>query len=152
MITFKDLEFEILPEVYGNGKRARMMFDNGYGVSVIQSDRTYGGNEGLYELGVLDNPKGSVVSYTSVTNDVLGWLTEDEVTKYMAEVQELNDIFLSIEQMDKLKEKEWSVIPSGAYISLAREDFKDDSVWEDICDILRVQYDDQVTVLSIAKK
>lgn len=90
MKTFNDLEFtEIVNDYTVNGKRARMMFDNGYGVSVIQSDMTYGGKEELYELGVLDDPKGGVVSYTSVTYDVLGWLTEDDVTKHMAEVQAL---------------------------------------------------------------
>lgn len=90
MKTFNDLEFSALPNIYGlNGKRARMMFDNGYGVSVVQSDMTYGGKQGLYELAVLDDEEGDPVYYTPITMDVLGWLTEDDVTTHMSEVQSL---------------------------------------------------------------
>jgi hypothetical protein len=154
MKTFKDLEFTEMVNDYGvNGKRARMMFDNGYGVSVVQSDMTYGGREGLYELGVLDDPKGGVVSYTSVTMDVLGWLTEDDVTTHMAEVQALRNIFMTKHQIKQLKEKDWDVIKSGAYISLCREDFKKDHVYEEMCRILSVStYSNHFTVLAIATK
>jgi hypothetical protein len=90
MKTFKDLEFtEIVNDYTVNGKRARMMFDNGYGVSVVQSDMTYGGKEGLYELAVLDDEEAGPIYYTSITMDVLGWLTEDDVTTHMSEVQAL---------------------------------------------------------------
>ena len=154
MKTFKDLEFEDLVAPDGGiGKRARMMFDNGYGVSVVQSDMTYGGREGLYELGVLDDPKGGPIYYTSVTMDVLGWLTEDDVTTHMAEVQALRNIFMTKHQIKQLKEKDWDVIKSGAYISLCREDFKKDHVYEEMCRILSVStYSNHFTVLSIATK
>jgi hypothetical protein len=90
MKTFKDLEFKDLVAPDGGiGKRARMMFDNGYGVSVVQTDMTYGGKQGLYELAVLDDEEGGPIYYTSITMDVLGWLTEDDVTTHMAEVQAL---------------------------------------------------------------
>lgn len=90
MKTFNDLEFtEMVNDYSVNGKRARMMFDNGYGVSVVQSDMTYGGKEGLYELAVLDDEEAGPIYYTSVTDDVLGWLTEDDVTTHMLEVQSL---------------------------------------------------------------
>jgi hypothetical protein len=90
MKTFNELEFSAMPEIYGlSGKRARMMFDNGYGVSVIQSSMTYGGKEGLYELAVLDDEEGDPIYYTSITMDVLGWLTEDDVSLHMSEVQSL---------------------------------------------------------------
>ena len=156
MKTFKDLEFtEMVNDYNVNGKRARMMFDNGYGVSVVQSDMTYGGKEGLYELGVLDNPKGSVVLYTSVTNDVLGWLTEDEVTKHMAEVQELTRLmesFLSKEQITKLEGIEWDVIPNPAYIKLYQDELPS-IVWVDLCETLGVDISvDHVRMLVIAKQ
>ena len=153
MKTFNDLEFkDIIAPDGGIGKRARMMFDNRYGVSVVQTNMTYGGKEGLYELAVLDHSNGGPIYYTYVTDDVLGWLTEDDVTAHMAEIQELEKLFLTRNQVKLLKDKEWSLVPSCAYISLSKEDFKKESVWEDICEILGVRYGDEVTVLSIAIK
>lgn len=71
-----------------DGTHSVMMFDNGYGVSVIKTPFSYGGKMGLYELAVLDS--GEDITYnTPVTNDVLGHLSEEEVTKYMIEVQKL---------------------------------------------------------------
>jgi hydroxylamine reductase (hybrid-cluster protein) len=86
MKTFKDLEFRPHRDV--DGIQSVMMFDNGYGVSVIKTPFSYGGKMGLYELAVLDS--GEDITYnTPVTNDVLGHLSEEEVTKYMIEVQKL---------------------------------------------------------------
>lgn len=86
MKTFKDLEFRPHRDV--DGLHSVMMFDNGYGVSVIKTPFSYGGKMGLYELAVLDS--GEDITYnTPVTNDVLGHLSEEEVTKYMIEVQKL---------------------------------------------------------------
>jgi hypothetical protein len=86
MKTFKDLEFRPHRDV--DGTQSVMMFDNGYGVSVIKKPFSYGGKMGLYELAVLDS--GEDITYnTPVTNDVLGHLSEEEVTKYMIEVQKL---------------------------------------------------------------
>ena len=153
MKTFNDLEFKDLVAPDGGiGKRARMMFDNRYGVSVIQTTMSYGGKEGLYELAVLDYIKGGPIYYTSVTDDILGWLTEDDVTTHMSKIQELEKLFLTRNQIKLLNDKEWSLVASGAYISLSKEDFKKDSVWEDICEILGVKYGNEITVLSIATK
>ena len=86
MKTFKDLEFR--PHRAVDGTQSVMMFDNGYGVSVIKTPFSYGGKMGLYELAVLDS--GEDITYnTPVTNDVLGHLSEEEITKYMIEVQKL---------------------------------------------------------------
>jgi hypothetical protein len=153
MKTFNDLEFKDLVAPDGGiGRRARMMFDNRYGVSVIQTTMSYGGKEGLYELAVLDYVKGGPIYYTSVTDDVLGWLTEDDVTTHMSKIQELEKLFLTRNQIKLLNDKEWSLVASGAYISLSKKDFKKDSVWEDICEILGVKYGNEITVLSIATK
>jgi hypothetical protein len=86
MKTFEDLKFR--PHRNADGIHSVMMFDNGYGVSVIKTPFSYGGKMGLYELAVLDS--GDDITYkTPVTNDVLGHLSEEEVTKYMIEVQKL---------------------------------------------------------------
>ena len=62
---------------------SRLSFDNRYGVSVIRTLFTYGGKEGLYELAVLDE-HGNLTYDTSITNDVIGYLSEDEVSDIMS--------------------------------------------------------------------
>ena len=89
MKKFQDLEFELLNDApFMVGKKARMHFDNGYGVSVVSHTYSYGGRDGLYEVAVLD--KDDNLTYdTSVTNDVIGYLTKEDVTDVMKKVQEL---------------------------------------------------------------
>jgi hypothetical protein len=86
MATFADLEFK--PHPHGLGVQARHNFENGYGVSVVRGEFSYGGPEGLYELAVR-HPSVGLVYDTPVTDDVLGHLTEDDVTRHMAEVAAL---------------------------------------------------------------
>ena len=86
MKTFKDLEFK--PHAMGEGVASRLSFDNSYGVSVVRTSWTYGGKEGLYELAVLDK-HGNLTYDTPVTNDVIGYLSEDEVSDIMEQVQKL---------------------------------------------------------------
>jgi hypothetical protein len=87
MKTFKDLEFNSHPNLgHIGGVQARITFDNGYGASVVRSEFTYGGKEGLYELAVFG--KDGHISYdTPITNDVLGYLKEEEVTKILEQIQ-----------------------------------------------------------------
>lgn len=80
--SFADLNFA--PRSFGGGVAARLTFPNGYTVSVVQGEGTYGGSQGLYELAVLHD--GAIVYDTPVTDDVLGWLTEGDVTERMNEV------------------------------------------------------------------
>lgn len=85
MKTFNDITFKAHP-FYQDGLVSRTYFDNGYGVSVVKHDKSYGGNEGLYELAVL---LGEELHYdNSVANgDVVGWLKPDEVTDLMMTIQ-----------------------------------------------------------------
>lgn len=87
MKTFNDLVFEVMHDD-NRWIRASMKFDNGYGVSVVQSPVSYGGQRGLYELAVLDSD-GEITYGTYITDDVLGFLTPDDVTRHMIEIQEL---------------------------------------------------------------
>jgi len=89
MKTFNDLEFEQIDEApYMVGKKVRVQFDNGYGVSVVSHTFSYGGKDGLYELAVLDK-NGDLTYETPITNDVLGYLEPEEVTEIMTKVQSL---------------------------------------------------------------
>ena len=83
--TFKDIIFEEF-EKY-NGVISRTEFENGYGVSVIRHDNSYGGEQGLYELAIIKD--GDIVYDTPITDDVIGYLTPEEVTRYMVKIQEL---------------------------------------------------------------
>lgn len=86
MKTFKDLEFK--PHPAGDGVMVQEHFDNGYGVSVIRTEFTYGGKKGLYELAVL---KDGEIHYDNpvAKGDVVGWLTENDVTELMDKIQKI---------------------------------------------------------------
>ena len=87
MKTFKDLEFKEHPNHLG-GVQAVITFDNGYGASVVCTPHTYGGDKGLYELAVLDKD-GHLTYATPITNDVIGYLRDIDVTDVMEKIQQL---------------------------------------------------------------
>ena len=86
MKTFSDLEFK--PHPMGSGIISRIKFDNGYGASVVKGPHTYGGDQNLYELAVLDN-NDDLTYDTPVTSDVEGYLTEEDVTILLKQIQNL---------------------------------------------------------------
>lgn len=88
MKTFNDIVFKYHPMGSDFGVLSKTMFDNGYGVSVVKSEYTYGGPSGLYELAVLDS-EGHVTYDTPITGDVIGYLEESQVTDIMEQVQKL---------------------------------------------------------------
>lgn len=88
MKTFKDLNFDVITTPLMSGKKARIHFDNKFGASVVCHGLSYGGKEGLYELAVLfedeihyDNPVAR--------GDVRGYLTEEDVSDLLIEIQNL---------------------------------------------------------------
>jgi hypothetical protein len=89
MKEFKDLEFDNINDPpYLTGVRSRMVFKNGYGVSVVSHTFSYGGADGLYEVAVL-GLDGELTYITPVTNDVIGYLEPHDVTDIMKQVQRL---------------------------------------------------------------
>ena len=88
MKTFKDLSWETYP---GGGEMAREHFDNGYGASVVRHAYSYGGKIGLYELAVIDN-KEEICYTTPITDDVIGYLREEDVSEVMIRIQNLPTI------------------------------------------------------------
>lgn len=66
-------------------------FDNGYGASVIQTPFSYGGNEGLYEIAVIkwEDNDWSICYDTPITNDVIGYQTEEEVDMVLTAIEAL---------------------------------------------------------------
>jgi hypothetical protein len=85
MKEFKDLEFTELPDM--SGIYSRIMFENGFGASVIRHKYSYGGKDGLYELAVLDT-EGEIHYDNSVAEgDVHGYLNEEGVTMLLKRIQ-----------------------------------------------------------------
>jgi hypothetical protein len=87
MKTFKDIQFKEHPSTFG-GIIGRIEFDNGYGASVVKSPFSYGGGDNLYELAVLGKD-GQITYDTSITNDVIGYLTEEGVEELLINIQKL---------------------------------------------------------------
>lgn len=86
VIEFSKLEFSEHPNGYG--VQSIVKFDNGYGASVVKTEFSYGSKEGLYELAVLGQD-GHITYETPITNDVLGYLTEDEVSEILKKINNL---------------------------------------------------------------
>ena len=63
-------------------------FDNGYGASVVQHSGSYGGNQGLYEIAVLDS-KGDLCYDTPITDDVIGYANEDKIKDTLDRIKSL---------------------------------------------------------------
>ena len=85
-------EFLVNTDYINNGVQHRYKFDNGYGASVVKHDYSYGGQDGLWELAVLDftiDKTGELTYHTPITQDVIGHLSWKNVEKYLKEIQEL---------------------------------------------------------------
>jgi hypothetical protein len=86
MKTFKDLEFKKHP-FHVDGIVSRIMFDNGFGASVVKHEFSYGGKNGLYELAVLDSNGEIHYDNPVAQGDVVGYLREEDVTDAMLVIQ-----------------------------------------------------------------
>ena len=84
---FIDLKFNEHPGHYG-GVQAIVQFSNGFGASIVMTPHTYGGDRGLYELAVFGKD-GQITYDTPITNDVLGYLSKEEVTETLKKIKEL---------------------------------------------------------------
>ena len=89
-MTFKELNFKDTKS--NNGIHAIVKFENNYGASVVKHDHSYGGKDGLYELAVTqydENGDWDICYDTPITDDVLGYLSEAEVTSYLMQIEQL---------------------------------------------------------------
>ena len=84
---FEDIQFTPHPM---SGVRSVTIFENGYGASVVSHPMSYGGKMGLYEMAVLDK-NGELTYTTSVTDDVIGYLTPEQVTEKLIQIQDLKN-------------------------------------------------------------
>ena len=101
MKTFNDLEFKSFgshEEEHYFMIRGCIMFDNGYGISVVRFKNPYSkgygsytSNENEWEVAVIygDEKKWDITYNTGIADDVIGYLSEGEVNWIMIQVQEL---------------------------------------------------------------
>jgi hypothetical protein len=86
-IVFEELKFQTHPT--GMGQQCIVQFSNGYGASIVQGPHTYGGKEELYELAVFGKD-GHITYSTPITDDVLEYLSEQEVEKTLLDIKNLD--------------------------------------------------------------
>lgn len=90
-MKFTDLEFEPHPNC--EGVQAVNFFENGYGTSVIMTPYSYGGSDGLYEIAILKGTEEEweICYDTPITDDVVGYLTREDVESILNQVENLTD-------------------------------------------------------------
>lgn len=86
-------EFDNMFKYYNNDSFShRFKFDNDYGASVVKHFGSYGYEDDLFELAVLKynkNGKSHLCYDTEITNDVEGYLTNDDVLKLLNKIKQL---------------------------------------------------------------
>lgn len=70
-----------------DGCAMRFTFPNGYTGSVVKHFGSYGGPQGLWEIAVMHNDQ--IVYDTPITDDVLGWQTDEDVEQVLNQIREL---------------------------------------------------------------
>ena len=79
-----------------DGVQMLYRFENGYGASIVQHMHSYGGENGLWELAVIQWDRGEkhwdFVYDTPVTDDVIGYLQWSTVTEILQDIKDLPPI------------------------------------------------------------
>ncbi len=95
-LNYKGFEANLyLTEELDGGQHYLFKFDNGYGASVIKTKFSYGHDEDLWELAVIkfdEHSEWDLTYDTPITNDVMGYLTDNEVTELLERIKDLCDI------------------------------------------------------------
>jgi len=69
------------------GYRKVVTFRNGYSASIVSSEFTYGGRQGLFEIGLLDSDMK--LTYPPGFGDVVGYLDFDGVIETLKYIENL---------------------------------------------------------------
>ena len=84
-------EYLKIDSEYLGGPHKVYKFPNNYGARVIKNNYSYGGKEGLWEIGVLffDGYSYGLVCSKPIINDTLGYLTDEEVENALEKIKNL---------------------------------------------------------------
>ena len=69
------------------GEQGMIRLDNGLEVSVVRNDLSYGGKEGMYEMGVF-TPDGKMYHIDEWGDEVKGYLTPEDIDRELAFLEE----------------------------------------------------------------
>lgn len=80
-----------LEKEFNGGVQKLYRFKNEYGASVVRHNGSYGKERGLWELAVIKwNYDDFVIVYdTKITEDVLGYLSPDDVERHLERISRL---------------------------------------------------------------
>lgn len=93
--------FEVIIREGLQGIQKLYRFPNNLGASVIRGNTTYGGEEGLWELGVLKfvnegNEEYHLIYPKAICDDgdVIGWLTDEDIERRLDAISRLTEVDL----------------------------------------------------------
>lgn len=90
---YKVLEdFEEGVGLFDDGKKLyRFKFPNGYGASIIKGCGTFGYDQDMWELAVLEyqGDRGHLCYDTDITDDVIGYLSDEDVCCLLEKIKSL---------------------------------------------------------------
>ncbi|RJR12461.1 hypothetical protein C4588_02165 [Candidatus Parcubacteria bacterium] len=67
-------------------KQVRVVFNNGFQLSVIRGLGSYGGEHGLFEIMLIPKPNGDMGPFQELHDDPLGYLTSQEVMVWIDKI------------------------------------------------------------------
>ena len=92
-MKFEELKFRDISKTHGEGARqAYVDMGNGFEVSVVRHNSSYGSDKGLYEMGVFDaesHGQGSMCDPLGWGDTVKGYLTPEDVEREMGLIEKL---------------------------------------------------------------
>lgn len=92
-LNCKEFEKYIIEDrLINNGKQYIFKFENKYGASVVKNIYSYGYDNDLWELAIIkfNNDESFEIIYdTELSDDVIGYLKDEEVCKYLQQIKEL---------------------------------------------------------------
>jgi hypothetical protein len=93
---------DVIIRAINGGVQTIVFFENGYGASVVQHDFSYGRDEGLFEIAVVTGDRnGWLICYdTEITDDVLGWQSEQDVEEVLRKIGDLSQRTVEAEETE----------------------------------------------------
>ena len=76
---------------YFDSYQSKWVYANGYTASVISNSMSQGGKHGYFEVAILHGDDNRVCGATPITNDVIGWLSFDEVQPTLDRIRKLGE-------------------------------------------------------------
>lgn len=84
---------KIIERNLNGGVQKVYRFANNYGASVVRQNFSYGNEQGLWELAVINFPTADnnyELNYeTEITDDVIGYLSDEEVEELLVRIEAL---------------------------------------------------------------